>query len=94
MSTQTDKIELLEERVAVLEVQLAEASELMAAMKALQTEQLQNNSMTKELLEAFQSVKGGFKVLGWIGNMAKWVASISAGGAAAWMFWERMTGRR
>ena len=88
------KMELLEERIAVLEVQLAEASEILDAMKILQEEQTQNNAMTQELLTAFQSVKGGFKVLGWLGNVAKWVASIAAGTTAAWVLWERMTGKR
>ncbi len=94
MSYASDKIELLETRVGVLEVQLEEASQLLEAIQKLQLEQTQNTAMTQELLDAFQSVKGGFKVLGWFGNAAKWAASMSAGGAAAWLFWERMTGKR
>lgn len=94
MSSQADKIELLENRVAVLEVQLEEASELLEAVQKVQAEQELNNAMTKELLDGFQAAKGGFRVLGWIGNIAKWVASVSAGSAAAWLFWERMTGKR
>ena len=31
-----------------------------------------------EFLEIFRAVRGGFKVLGWLGNLAKWAAGLSA----------------
>jgi hypothetical protein len=42
----------------------------------------ENTKITKEIKETFDAVKGGFKVLGWIGVAVKWVGSI-AGGVAA-----------
>lgn len=41
---------------------------------------------TTELLDLFRSVKGGFKVLSWLGNFAKWVAAILAAFAAIYAF--------
>ena len=37
---------------------------------------------TSELLEMFRSLKGGFKVMGWLGSFAKWVAAIGTAIAA------------
>lgn len=34
---------------------------------------------TAEMIELFQAMKGGFKVLGWLGLFAKWVVAIGAG---------------
>lgn len=34
---------------------------------------------TAEMIELFQAMKGGMKVLGWIGLFAKWAAAIGAG---------------
>lgn len=34
---------------------------------------------TAEMIELFQAMKGGMKVLGWIGLFAKWAAAIAAG---------------
>lgn len=39
---------------------------------------------TKEMLEAFQAMKGGFKVLEWLGRIAKIVAAIGAAVAICW----------
>ena len=44
------------------------------------TQEVQND--TKELLEVFKAVKGGFRVLGWIGAAAKWLGGIAAAGTA------------
>lgn len=34
---------------------------------------------TAEMIEIFRAVKGGLKVMGWIGLLAKWGVAISAG---------------
>lgn len=39
---------------------------------------------TGEVLEVFSAVKGGFRVLEWIGKGAKWLAAISAAGLVLW----------
>ena len=47
---------------------------------------------TTELLDLFRSVKGGFKVLSWLGNFAKWVAAILAAFAAIYAFVHNIKG--
>ena len=47
---------------------------------------------TAELLDLFRSVKGGFKVLSWLGNFAKWVAAILAAFAAIYAFVHNIKG--
>ena len=47
----------------------------------------ENTAMTSELLDIFKAVKGGFKVLGWLGTAAKWVGGICAAIAAAYAAW-------
>lgn len=37
---------------------------------------------TDEMLQVFKAMKGGFKVLEWLGRLLKWFAAIVAGGAA------------
>lgn len=62
----------------------AESSRRMGLME---TSIEENTTMTSELLDIFKAVKGGFKVLGWLGAAAKWVAGIAgaiAGVYAAW----------
>ena len=47
---------------------------------------------TSELLDLFKSVKGGFKVLSWLGSFAKWVAAILAAFAAIYAFVHNIKG--
>lgn len=47
---------------------------------------------TSELLDLFKSVKGGFKVMGWLGSFAKWVAAILAAFAAIYAFVQNLKG--
>lgn len=65
-------------KVAGIEQQLADNTELTAQVK-------QN---TADIVQAWQSVRGGLKVLGWLGLVAKWVtiiaAAVSAVAAAAY----------
>ena len=47
---------------------------------------------THELLDLFKSVKGGFKVMGWLGNFAKWFAGIAAAIAAVYAYVQSLRG--
>ena len=47
---------------------------------------------TAELLDLFKSVKGGFKVMAWLGSFAKWVAAILAAFAAIYAFVQNIKG--
>jgi hypothetical protein len=49
---------------------------------------------TAELLDLFKSVKGGFTVMGWIGQAAKWVASLLAVFAAIYAFVQNIRGMK
>lgn len=49
---------------------------------------------TSELLDLFKSVKGGFKVMGWLGNFAKWIAGFAAAFAAIYAFVMTLKGGR
>lgn len=39
---------------------------------------------TGEIIEFFNSAKGAFNVLGWLGRIAKWVTAISAAAVVLW----------
>ena len=49
-------------------------------------------SDTSELLELFKSVKGGFKVMSWLGGFAKWIAAIAAAFAGIYAFVQNIRG--
>lgn len=44
---------------------------------------------TAELVDAFKAVRGGMRVLGWLGTAAKWLTSIAAAGAVVWAAWHQ-----
>lgn len=64
----SDRMDRLEEKMTGFEQQIAENTAITQDIK----------TDTGEFLEVFQSMKSGFKVLGWIGDGAKWIASIGA----------------
>ena len=53
-------------------------------MKAIELELRDNTATTKEVRELLELGRNGFKVLGWIGTAARWVAAIAAAAAAVW----------
>lgn len=53
---------------------------------------LEGNRDAREMLEIFQAVKGGFKVLGWLATAAKWVGWLAGGAAAVYGLWQVMHG--
>lgn len=50
------------------------------------------SSDTTELLDLFKSVKGGFKVMGWLGQFAKWFAGLTAMFAALFAIVQNIRG--
>ena len=68
------------------------ALEVAMSANAVATERLTGD--TQELLDLFRSVKGGFKVMGWLGGFAKWVAGIAAAFAAIYAFVQNIRGGR
>lgn len=45
-----------------------------------------------EGIEILNALKGGLKVMGWLGKFAKWVAAIAAGFAAIYAFVQNIRG--
>ena len=58
----------LNERVATVEKAVKENTRITASIA----------TDTGELLELFRAAKGGFKVVGWLGFVLKWVAGLGA----------------
>lgn len=71
----------LRDRVGRLEEGLAENT---AATKRIETSALKNESDTLEMLDMFRSARGGFKVLGVIGQIFKWAVAVAASITALW----------
>lgn len=71
-------------------------SERMAAIERdlkVATQQLQErNQQLAELLEFFTAMKGAFKVLNWVGKVAKPLAAIVMLGGACVGFWTAIKG--
>lgn len=51
---------------------------------------LEGNRDAREILEIFQAVRGGLRVLGWLGTAAKWVAGIAAAVGGLWTLWNQI----
>lgn len=73
-----------DERMTRIEDDLAKNTEL--------TKQLADN--TAEIVEFFVAVKGAFKVLNWIGKLAKPIGAIAAAAAAAAAAWAAFKGSK
>ena len=53
-------------------------------MDQMQTELAKNTVVTTEVRDFLAAVRGGFKVLGWLGGLVKWAAPIAAAAATLW----------
>lgn len=53
-------------------------------LHALRTSIKQNSEVMTEVQQLFETLKGGFKVIGWFGNGVKWVAMAAAAFATLW----------
>lgn len=61
----------------------------MAANTAI-TQELRTD--TQELLDLFRAAKGGFRVVGWLGTFAKWLAGFAAAAVALYAAFQNMRG--
>jgi hypothetical protein len=75
-------------RVASIEAQLAKGSE---RMKAIEMALVENTAVTQDVLEIITTAKGFFKVLGYVGEAAKWLVGIAAGVGTLWSVWPHGT---
>jgi len=53
-------------------------------MQAIELELRDNTTTTREVRELLELGRNGFKVLGWIGTVARWLTAIAAAAAAIW----------
>ena len=65
-----------------------------AKFNVLRAEVAANTTITNEILATIEDVReilnaarGAFKVLNWLGIVAKWVAAIAGAVAAVWALW-------
>lgn len=56
-------------------------------MKAIEDELRENTTVTREVKELMEIGRSGFKVLGWIGVLAKWISAIAGAALALWGLW-------
>lgn len=45
---------------------------------------------TNEMVEMFKAMKGGLKVLGWFGTVAKWIGGIAVAVASVYAAWQAL----
>ena len=72
----------MRERMAIFENSLHINTNLTAA----------NVQGTSEILDIFRSIKGGVKVLGWLGGFAKWATGLAAAFIAIYAFVQNLRG--
>ena len=75
LNSLTDRVGSIEQSQVRLEAQVAENTEM--------TKRIEAN--TAGVVEAFNAVLGGLKVLGFLARMAKWASWILAGAGAVWV---------
>jgi hypothetical protein len=73
------------DRMDGLQLQLDEHKAMLAENTAA-TARIEGN--TSELVEVFSNLKGAFRVLNWIGRLAKPVGAIIGLGVAMWGAWQ------
>lgn len=71
-----------------------EITAIKARLDAIETAQkaniaavLEGNRDAREMLEIFQAVKGGFKVLGWLSVVVRWSGYVAGAGTALYGAW-------
>lgn len=84
-------------KVKFLEEELAKFAENFSALQEsvehLERQAEAQQAPLQEIVDSFNSLKGGIKVLGWLGAIAKWVSVVTAGGTAAWIYWSKLSGK-
>lgn len=83
----TRSLDAGEQRMDRMEQRIEKSTEI--AEKSLNTTEA-HRAETKELLDVFRAMKGGFQVLEWLAKIGKWVVGI--GGAIVFM-WRIYTGK-
>lgn len=61
---------------------------LEAAMRANTAMTAGNEALLKEVLDIMTTAKAGFRALGWLGAVVRWVGGLAAAGAALWALYQ------
>lgn len=70
-----------EDRLAAIEASLRDGS---VRMDSMQAELSANTAITVQVRDLLQALRGGLRVLGWLGVAAKWTGGIAAAATAVW----------
>lgn len=79
MSTSATRTD--EDRLACIEARLLDGS---ARMDRMEAELSANTAITVQVRDLLQALRGGLRVLGWLGVAAKWIGGIAAAVTAVW----------
>ena len=86
--TEAERLSALEAEVQSIRQRLATGDDTMASLRADLAENTgatkRTESNTAEIVEFFGAMKGAFKVLNWIGALAKPITALVALGAVTW----------
>ena len=59
-------------------------AEMQAKIERLEAKIDENTSLTRELKEILQTLRGGWKFMGWIGRAVKWCVGLATGAYGLW----------
>lgn len=86
--TETERLAAVEAELQSIRARLATGDETMASLRADLAENtsatIRTESNTAEIVEFFTAMKGAFKVLNWIGALAKPITALVALAAVTW----------
>lgn len=88
MSEKTTVLPTTEDRLAAIEDRLERGSE---RMDLLDAELDRNTELTQEIRDIMAAARVGFKVLGGLGTVAKWIGTIAGAGVALYSLWYAIT---
>lgn len=84
------RFKALENRIGIVESEIAENTAITTGMR----DELRTGigKDLKEMVDMFASLKGGLKVMGWLGTFAKWIAGVGAAFAAIYAIVQNIRG--
>jgi len=59
-------------------------AEMQAKIERLEAKLDENTSLTRELKDILQTLRGGWRFMGWIGRAVKWCVGLATGAYGLW----------
>lgn len=59
-------------------------AEMQAKIERLEAKLDENTALTRELKDILQTLRGGWKFMGWIGRAVKWCVGLATGAYGLW----------